>query len=114
MEQARSASLIRSLRYDLRPELRDKKFSYHLITSILKLQNSVAQIHDFLVCTNIYLNDPILMLFVKSFKSCLSISCNSIGYFKQPLKSNRLLRLSKAFSLAEKMEFRAKNTMICE
>lgn len=53
MEQARSASLIRSLRYDLRPELRDKKFSYHLITSILKLQNSVLQIQVFLICTNI-------------------------------------------------------------
>ena len=69
MEQARIASLIRSLRYDLRPELRDKKFSYHLITSILKLQNSVAQIHDFLVCTDIYLNDPILMLVCRKFQN---------------------------------------------
>ena len=69
MEQARSASLIRSLRYDLRPELRDKKLSYYFITSILKLQNSVAQIQDFLVCTNIYLNDPILMLVCKKFQN---------------------------------------------
>ena len=48
-------------------------------------------------------------------KTCLSISSNLIGYFKQALKSNRLLRLSKAFPWAEKkMGFSAKNTMICE
>ena len=42
MEQARSASLIRSLRYDLRSELRNKKFSYHFITyfEIAKLSRS--------------------------------------------------------------------------
>ena len=69
MEQARSASLIRSLRYDLRPELRNKKFSYHFITPILKSQNSVAQIQNLLVCTNIYLNDPVLMLVCKKFQN---------------------------------------------
>lgn len=69
MEQARSASLIRSLRYDLRSELRNKKFSYHFITPILKSQNSVAQIQNLLVCTNIYLNDPVLMLVCKKFQN---------------------------------------------
>ena len=69
MEQARSASLIRSLRYDLRSELRNKEFSYHFITPILKSQNSVAQIQNLLVCTNIYLNDPVLMLVCKKFQN---------------------------------------------
>ena len=63
------ASLIRSLRYDLRPEFRNKKFSYHFITPILKSQNSVAQIQNLLVCTNIYLNDPVLMLVCKKFQN---------------------------------------------
>ena len=133
MEQARSASLIRSLRYDLRPELRDKKLSYHFIRPILKSQISVAQVQDFLVCTNIYLKTSSMQskrrdlhqtrlrretnekLSFYCSKTCLSISSNLIGYFKQALKSNRLLRLSKAFSWAEKkMGFRAKNTMTCE
>ena len=40
-------SLIWNHKFDLRPKLHDMKFIYHLITSIWKLQNSVAQIQDF-------------------------------------------------------------------
>ena len=39
---ARSASSIWNLKYDLRPKLNDKKFNYHFITAVLKLQNSVS------------------------------------------------------------------------
>ena len=37
-------SLIWNHKFDFRPKLHDMKFIYHLITSILKLQNSVTQI----------------------------------------------------------------------
>ena len=40
-------SLIWNHKFDFRPKLHDMKFIYHLITSILKLQNSVTQIQDF-------------------------------------------------------------------
>ena len=40
-------SLIWNHKFDFRPKLHDMKFIYHLITSILKLQNSVTQMQDF-------------------------------------------------------------------
>ena len=40
-------SLILNHKFDFRPKLHDMKFIYHLLTSILKLQNSVVQIQDF-------------------------------------------------------------------
>lgn len=50
-------SLIWNHKFDFRPKLHDMKFIYYLITSILKLQNSVAQIQDFLACKNVLLID---------------------------------------------------------
>ena len=56
IEQVRSASFIWSHKYDFRQKLHHKEFNYHFITTILKTQNSVAQIQYFLlVCTNILL-----------------------------------------------------------
>ena len=48
-----SWSFIGNHKYEFRPRLHDTKFNYHFIESILKLQNSVVQIQDFLVCANI-------------------------------------------------------------
>ena len=45
--EMRSASLIWSHKYDFRPKFHKMKFSYHFTTSILKFQNSVAQMQDF-------------------------------------------------------------------
>ena len=58
-----------------KPKLHDTKSNYHFITTILKSQNSVAQI--FLGWSTL----------VKSCKSCLSFSYNLIRYFKQASKA---------------------------
>ena len=68
--------------FELTQKLQDTKFNYHFITSILRLQNSVAQIQDFLVFINVLLIQ-VVSWFVESCKSCLSFYCNLIAFFKQ-------------------------------
>ena len=53
IQWAHSLSLIWNHTYDLWLKLHNTKSSYHFVTSTSKSQNSVAQIQDFLVCTNI-------------------------------------------------------------
>lgn len=53
IQWAHSLSLIWNHTYDFWLKLHDTKSSYHFVTSTFKSQNSVAQIQDFLVCTNI-------------------------------------------------------------
>ena len=40
------------------PKLHETKFKYHLIASILKSQNSVAQMQDFSACKDIFWSIP--------------------------------------------------------
>ena len=43
--------------FNLKSQVHDAKFIYNFITSILRSQNSVAQIQDFLACKNVLLID---------------------------------------------------------
>ena len=43
--------------FNLKSQVHDTKFIYKFITSILRSQNSVAQIQDFLACKNVLLID---------------------------------------------------------
>ena len=99
-----------SAQYDFTLKLRDTSFNCHFITSILKSQNSVAQIqpsHTF------YWSNT--KLTCKIWKTCLWFSCYLIGHFEQALKSDWLSCLSKAFSLAGKnVQFNETNGAIRE
>ena len=53
VKQVYSKSLIWNQKYDFRAKLHDMKSNYHFISFILKLQNSVTQIHVFSVSSNI-------------------------------------------------------------
>ena len=85
-------------------KLQDTKFNYHFITSILRLQNSVAHIQDFLVFINVLLIQ-VVSWFVESCKSCFSFLLQFDCFL---LTSNWLLYLSKAsLMVGKKIQFRA-------
>lgn len=97
-----SASLICNNKYDFRPQLLSMKSNYHLITSILRSQNSaVSWIQDFSVCIIRYFIDPVLssrfLKVAKAFTNFHVIWLVVVKWFRI------------AFLLARKnMQFRAK------
>ena len=84
-------------------KLQDTKFNYHFITSILRLQNSVTQIQDFLVFKCFV--DPSGELVCRKLQQLFFIL---LQYDCFLLTSNWLLYLSKAsLMVGKKIQFRA-------
>ena len=70
--------------FNLKSQVHDTKFIYNFITSILRSQNSVAQIQDFLACKKRFV-DRRVSWFVESCKRCFTYFCNLIGFVKQAI-----------------------------